>query len=358
MEGGPFHDLTQAVALEAERLWDMLGTEVPASMFPSFAWDEFIDEHALTYGLVRKDAVKATGVVRFTGTQGTSIETGTQVGTEPADPDDEPIAFQTTQSGVIPVGGFIDLNVEALEAGTSSNVAVGVVTLLFSAVGGVASVSNLSAISGGQDQETDEALRDRTLLEIASAQGAGTSADYTRWALAYPGVGRVTVQPLWAGGGTVRVIVTDVDNQPVGAGTVTGLQTLLDPASLPGQGQGLAPIGATVTVMTPAYYYADAKATIVHDTGYTLTGTSGTIATSAAITAAITAYINSLAPGGEVVLNKIEQAILSVRGVHDVTGTQLAGYLTFGGAADRAYAASNLPVATNKVARTQNVVLT
>jgi uncharacterized phage protein gp47/JayE len=398
VEGGPFFDLSQVVALEIERLYDTLGTEIPAAMFVSFAWGDYTDEHALTYGLVRKDATKATGVVRFTGPATTPIETGVQVGTEPADPDAEGIVFQTTQSGVIPVGGYIDLTVEAMEAGAGSNIAVGQASLLLSAVSGIASVANLAAISGGEEQESDEALRDRTLLEIASAQGAGTAADYVRWSLAYPGVGHVTVQS--PGAGAVTVIVTDAANQPVAAGVVTGLQALLDPVGTPGAGQGLAPIGAVVTVSTPTYYYVNVQATIVHDTGYTLTGAAGTIATSAAITAAITAYVNGLAPGAEVVLNRIEFEALGVRGVHDVTGTQLAGWNKLAAAwaagtayavddavtylglyyrrliagttagtpladttnwspvADRAMGATNLPVAAAKIARVQAVTLT
>jgi uncharacterized phage protein gp47/JayE len=364
VEGGPYWDLSQVVALEVERLWDFLSVEVAAAMFPSFAWGQYLDEHALTFGLVRKDAVKASGIVRFTGDDGTAIISGTQVGTEPDDPDDDPIVFETTASGTIPIAGvgYVDLPVQALESGSDSNVAIGIASLLFSGVAGVASVSNITAIIGGEDQESDVALQDRVLLEISSAQGAGTASDYTRWALSYPGVGHVTVQPAWAGGGTVRVVVTDADNQPVGASTVTGLQAVLDPTSAPGAGQGLAPIGAIVTVATPAFYYVNVVATVVHETGYSLDGTSGTIATRALITAAITAYVNQLAPGAEVVTNRVEYAILSVKGVHDVSGTQLAGFLTQANAiagtpTDRALSATNLPVATGKVARVQTVTL-
>lgn len=365
VEGGPYWDLSQVAGLEIERIWDFLSVEVPAAMFPSYAWGIYLDEHALTYGLVRKDPVKASGVVRFTGADGAQIITGTQVGTEPDDPDDDPIVYETTQSGTVPVAGagYIDLTVDAVEAGTDSNVAIGLVTLLLSDTSDIESVSNVTSIIGGEDQESDIDLQDRLLLEISSAQGAGTQADYTRWALSYPGVGHATVQPAWAGGGTVRVVITDADNQPVGVSTVNGLQALLDPTSAPGAGQGLAPIGASVTVATPAFYYVNAQATVVHDSGYSLDGASGTIATRADIVAAITAYVDSLAPGAEVVTNRIEYAIMSVKGVHDVTGTQLAGFLleasaVAGTPTDRALSATNLPVSTGKVARIEKVTLT
>lgn len=363
--GGFFWDLSQMFALEVERLWDFLGTEVPAAMFPSYAWGDFLDEHALTYGLVRKPAIPATGTIRFTGVVGSPIATGTQVGTSPSDPDDSSISYQTTASGTIPVGGFIDLPAQALEDGTDGNVAVGVVSLLQSPIGGVASVSNTTPMASGEDQESDSDLQSRILVEISSTVGAGTVSDYTRWSLAYPGVGNVTVQPLWAGAGTVRVVVTDTNNQPVSNAIVLGLQAELDPAGNAGLGQGLAPIGAVVTVATPVPYYVNVQATIVHDSGYTLDGAGGTIATRASITAAMTSYVNGLTPGSEVVINRIEFAALSVPGVHDVTGTQLQGQVNPLGipsnGADRAMGATNLPVpsigGSAAVARMQTVTL-
>lgn len=349
--------------MEIERLWDFIGSEIPAAMFPSFAWGVYIDEHALTYGLVRKPAIPSTGTVRFTGTVGTQLPTGTQIATSPSDPDDSPITYSTTGSGTIPGGGFIDLPAQADDEGVEGNVAIGVVTQLLSPIGGVAAISNVTPMASGEDQESDADLQIRVLVEIASTVGAGTVSDYTRWSLAYPGVGNVTVQPLWAGAGTVRVVVTDTNNEPVSGAVVAGLQAELDPVGNAGQGQGLAPIGAVVTVATPTFYYVNTQATIVHNSGYSLDGAGGTIATRASIVSAITDYVNALTPGSEVVLNRIEFSALSVPGVHDVTGTQLGGFLTLvnaqaGSPADRAMGASNLPVASGSVPLVVLVTLT
>lgn len=354
-QGGFYWDITQTVGLEIERLWDMLGTEVPAAVFPEFSWGIFLDYHASTYSLTRKAAVSASGTVRFTGTVGTGIPTGTQVGTEPTDPDDEPLVYQTTESGVIPGGGFIDLDVQALETGSDSNVAVGVVSVLLSGIDGIASVSNTTVIASGEDIETDAALQGRIETEIASTDGAGTDDDYTRWALAYPGVGNVTVQALWAGGGTVRVVITDSDNEPVAADVVSGLQAQLDPVTAPGAGQGLAPIGAVVTVATPTFYYVNTEFNLVYDSGYSLDGGSGAFALRSSIVAAVEEYVDGLAPGAAVLLSRVEAAVLTVQGVHDISTVQLAGYLTQGNATsqtspDRDYAATNLPVPSSSVA--------
>jgi uncharacterized phage protein gp47/JayE len=284
-EGGMFYDASQPIILEIERLWDALSAEVPAVMFPAFAWGDYLDEWGVTVNLPRKAAVAATGVVTFTGAVGTLIGTGTVVAPVQTDPDVAPPNFATTASAVIGGSGMVDVPIAASVAGSVGNVAAGTITLLLSPNGGIAAVTNASATGGGEEVETDDSYRERILLEFSQAQGAGNQSDYLRWALAYPGVGHATVQPVWAGAGTVRVIVTDAANNPVAAGVVSGLQAELDPSA--GLGAGLAPIGAIVTVATPTLVAINVSATVSFEANYSLDGTAGTIATRQAITDAI-----------------------------------------------------------------------
>lgn len=322
-EGGIYFDLTQPILLEIERLWDALSAEVPAVMFPAFAWGDYLDEWGVTTNVPRKAAVAATGTVTFTGTVGGLIGTGTVVSPLQTDPDAAPPQFATTASAVIGGGGTVDVPVVATAAGSKGNVAAGTITQLLSPNGNIAAVTNVTATSGGQEVETDDAYRERILLEFSQAQGAGNQADYLRWALAYPGVGHATVQPIWSGAGTVRVIVTDASNNPVAGGVVAGLQAELDPT--PGAGAGLAPIGAIVTVATPTLVAINTSATVTFDAGYSLDGAAGTVATRAAITAAIADYINSLNPGQTVYLRHVEARFFAVKGVLDVSSLLLNG---------------------------------
>lgn len=339
--GGIFYDITQALGLEAERLWDLLSVEVPASMFPLFAWGTYLDQHGVTINLPRKAEVKATGEVTFTGDEGTLIATGTQVATIQTDPDAEPVVFATIESGTIPVGGSITLDVEAVVAGAEGNVASGAITVLLSPVAGIASITNTDATSGGADVESDDLYRQRILIEYAAPHGAGTIADYERWALGYAPVGYVTVEPLWNGAGTVRVIVTDQSNNPVSSTVEDGLQNLLDPVA--GEGRGLAPIGAIVTVETPALLTVNVAATVTFESGYSLDGGSATVATRDAIEDAIRAYIDTLRPGEDVVRQEIASRIIAVQGVYDVDVTTPAG---------------NTAVTSLQVARTGTITLT
>lgn len=433
-EGGFYWDQTQAPALEIERLWDFVGTEVPAAVLPQFSYGDHLDDWAEALGLERKAATFATGLIQFAGTIGTLLASGIEVATPQTDPDLDPPVFATTASSTIPgpltvpttlagtafttggnlatatyyyrvtaidgeggetpasteinravtgptgrvdltwtavagaagyriyrgtaagvgtrlaevttalysdtgiatvagippavnsTGGKKSVAIKAQASGSRANVAIGALSELLSPIGGVTLITNLAATAGGTDTENDERLRERVLLEFSAAQGAGNADDYKRWALEYAGVGYAKVEPVWNGAGTVRVIVTDPLNDPVATSVVTGLQALLDPIAA--QGAGKAPIGATVTVATPTALTINVAATITPRTGYSLDGTSGTVAIRTAIATALRTYIDALIPGGDntkVLANRVEATILSVEGVYNVAGVALNG---------------------------------
>jgi uncharacterized phage protein gp47/JayE len=227
--GGYFADVAQALAIEQERLWDFGSTEVPAVAFITTAWGRYLDMHGDVLGVPRKAAAFASVIAHFTGTNGTQVGTNFQIATLPTDPDQDPVVFQTTTSGTI-AAGVLDLPVVAIETGVAGNVPVGALSQFESATPtGLTAVTNLAPTAGGAEPESDQAYRARLLLEFGSTPGAGTIGDYQRWALAYPGVGAVAVEPVWAGDGSVRVVVLDANNNPVGPATVSGLQAVLDP---------------------------------------------------------------------------------------------------------------------------------
>lgn len=217
-------------------------------------------------------------------------------------------------------GDQITLAIEATEPGSASNVDLNAISILRTPLGGVTAVANPGSTLGGSDPETDEGLRDRVLAAYGG-QGPGTSADYIRWASAYAGVGRVSVIPIWDGPGTVLVVIMDADNQPVSQAIVDGLQEVLDPD--PGQGAGLAPIGAIVTVKTGVILAVDVEADVELDSGYSLDGSGNTIDLTDRITAAVVEYFETIVPGSEIVVAQVLAAIVSVTGVHDAASVTL-----------------------------------
>lgn len=286
--GGFWYDITQPVVLEIERAYDIIGTDLPASMLPQYAWGTLLDEQGLVVGLDRKDASFATGTVTFTGTNGTLIATGTVVAVPTTDPNADPVTFETTAAGVV-AAGTLDLPVQAASAGAIGNVAVGQISLLLSSVAapdgspGVSVVSNALATSGGADIETDDKFSERILLEWQAAHGGGTIADIQSYALEYPGVGFARVIPVAQGPGTTAVIVTDDNNEPLGDDVVQGLWEQLDPPAVTSAltSNASLPTG-TIHCDTTSFDAPDGRVRIGNDvvsytgvTGSTLTGCTG-----------------------------------------------------------------------------------
>lgn len=224
-----------------------------------------------------------------------------------------PVTVETTADAIV-------APVLAVEAGIAGNVGANSVTVISSPLTSV-TVSNPTGMSGGAEIQDDESLRDEILLAL-SAPGSGTEQDYRRWVIEYGGIGKVWVEPEWSGAGTVRVIVAGEDGQPVNAGVVTALQTYLDP--FPGLGGGKAPIGAVVTVATPTLTTVTVVATIEPLDGYSLDGAGDTSPLRDEIGAAITAYLDGLAVGEDVIYDHIK-ATLFVEGVYKISAVTVDG---------------------------------
>lgn len=319
--GAILADLVAAVGLDVDELFDF-GNVVMRAVFPHTTYGEWLDGWAEALGLERKDAVAAAGTLRFIGPEDTVIPNATTVTTEQVLEDTDPIAFVTTAPAVIPVDGFVDVPAVAETVGAAGNVAAGTVTVPDDDVDGLGGVSNPEPMSAGADVESDDALRARVQLELSGQQGSGTIADYKRWALEDRGVGNATVEPVWDGPGTVRVFVTDVNNDPVPGDVIDRLQERLDPVV--GFSE-VAPIAIEVTVATPAILAVTVAATIAHEAGYSLVGGGPTQGTQDAIDAAVRRYIDGLDVGADVVRNKLVAAIVDVQGVADVSALTVNG---------------------------------
>lgn len=139
-----------------------------------------LDNLAPLVGVERMAAGKATAVVRFTlsavRTSATSIPEGTQARTN------EKQYFKTTKYAEIPAGELsVDVEVVADEAGSGSDgVLVGEISTLVDPIPYVASVSNISASSGGTDVENDDSFTRRIHYapSIFSTAGPADSYEY------------------------------------------------------------------------------------------------------------------------------------------------------------------------------------
>lgn len=102
----------------------------------------------------RQGATRAIGVVTLFGATGSYVPQGTKVAATS-------VQFRTTATATIGGAGFVHVAAQAVEPGTSGNVAAGAVTRIVSQVAGVTGVVNAAAFSGGCDRETDDHFRNR-----------------------------------------------------------------------------------------------------------------------------------------------------------------------------------------------------
>lgn len=188
----------------------------------------------------------------------------------------------------------------------------------------LATATLIDILVPGEDEETDDELRERFFTEINEQPFAGNVAAYRQMIRALDGVGAVRITPTWQGGGTVKATIMATDYVPPSTALIDQIQETVDPVPYAGQGFGLAPIDHTVTIAGVSW------STINISTTLTLADTTiGQVQQD--IEDVIDSYFKSLRSSWEedaplvVRITQIEARILGVSGVLDVMGTQLNG---------------------------------
>ena len=101
----------------------------------------------------------------------------------------------------------------------------------------------------GEDEEDTEDFRERYFETIKSIAYGGNIDDYRKKVKAIDGVGLVKVIPVWNGGGTVKLIITDSEFKEPTSELISKVQEIIDPIPFYQKGVGVAPIGHYVTVV-------------------------------------------------------------------------------------------------------------
>lgn len=101
----------------------------------------------------------------------------------------------------------------------------------------------------GEDEEDTEDFRERYFETIKSIAYGGNIDDYRKKVKAIDGVGLVKVIPVWDGGGTVKLIITDSEFKEPTSELISKVQEIIDPIPFHQKGVGIAPIGHYVTVV-------------------------------------------------------------------------------------------------------------
>jgi uncharacterized phage protein gp47/JayE len=136
----------------------------------------------------------------------------------------------------------------------------------------------------GEDEEETEVYRYRLQMHVQEPPVGGNVAQYNEWLNTYDGVGKYKVLPCWNGANTVKLMILDSENRKATDELVSQVQEYFDPDSK-GMGDGVAPIGAVVTVDTVTEMPVLISCDLVLKDGYT---------EPTGVKEAVTAYLNSL----------------------------------------------------------------
>lgn len=187
----------------------------------------------------------------------------------------------------------------------------------------LASAEITTLLYPGEEEESDDSLRERFLANLMKTAFGGNIAQYRQWAKEIPGIGGVQVYPVWAGGGTVKLSIIDTDYNSCSSEFCQTILEKFDPENSGGEtglGLGIAPIGHRVTVSTPLPRTINVSGKITLLPGYKLETLMPDIK------AALENYLLSLREAWEnsddennysvtVYLGRINFAILNVKGV-------------------------------------------
>lgn len=174
-----------------------------------------------------------------------------------------------------------------------------------------------------EDEEDIDSLRERYLNSFDSNPFGGNKQDYKEKTKALDGVGGCIVIPVWNGGGTVKLIIIDSEFNKATTTLVNKVQEQIDPPPQ-GEGNGIAPIGHTVTVTTPDELTVSVNLRVTLNEGYNWSQLKPKI------TETLEEYFLELRQNWEngnvvVRISQIENRVLNLDGVLDVADTKLNG---------------------------------
>lgn len=327
-EGSHTWNLLMPTALTVASLYEYVLPQVVQLIFPEWSYGAYLDAHARTRGMTRKAATAAEGSVTVTGQAGTNIPAGTAFSTSSLNSDDPAMSYATLAAATIPSIGSITVEVECTEAGTAGNTGPGTIIFLSSDVVGITDVTNDAAVSGGTDEETDEALRER-IVEYDTTMSdsyVGNATDYRRWAMSVPGVGTASVISPTNNSGTVTIVLIDSNGNPASEDLCTDVYNyIMSPGN---EYSRLAPINASLSVVSPTVVTIAVSATVELIDGAELADIS------AAFLAALKTYMPEALADQEVKITRVGAMLSSISGVNDFStlriGTVTGGTPTYG----------------------------
>ena len=226
IEGSYAYDGAAAHAKNIKAVYDKLA-EIFPELFPwSCTKEPYLPMHLKTFGLTRREAIKARGEVTITGKIGVILNAGIVVISRLG------VKYITTETGIIGSDGTTTVAIECQETGTVGNCGVGDIVTFEIANTDVYTVTNKEVIENGADIETVEMAKERMHEKASRPAHSGNKNNYILWAKSIAGVGKVKV---WGAGekdsvkaGQVEIMIADYTNGVASSELVRDVQNYID----------------------------------------------------------------------------------------------------------------------------------
>ena len=315
-EGSHGWNMTRPTALLAAEICEFILPEVIKLIFPEWSYGTFLNEHAKSRGMARRQATAATGQITVTGSPGTVIQAGSLFSTAAVN-EESSVDYMTLAPVKIPDAGTVTIDIECTQAGAIGNASPDTIVLVSSRISGITSVTNEEYVSGGTEPETDESLIERiTAYDLSQGDSfIGNIADYYRWARSVPGVGGVTVIPAQDDTGLVRIILTDSNGDPATEQLCASVYTYIMSPDSPLD--RLAPINANISVEAPATMAISIKATVELADGATIE------TVKEAYVSKLSSYLAVAMDEGEIKYTRVAAALAAVESANDFSNLQI-----------------------------------
>lgn len=223
-KGGVTRTFFELVAAGIERVYSLAGKIAPQGFAP-WATEAWLDEHLRSIGLERTLARRARGLVTIVTSTEVTLSPGHTFATPP-NSQGKVYRFTPLAETSCPTGANTVL-LEAVEAGTASNVAAGTITIKENVPAGVTSVTNGAEwlTLEGLDKEKDDRAKARYAQEWTDPAGE-TLEQYESWAFEADGGVQLARAIQVRGPGSIDVLILGPEGAPSG-GLISAVETYI-----------------------------------------------------------------------------------------------------------------------------------
>lgn len=306
-QGSIIYDALAPCCVELAQMYIQLASTYDL-VFIDTAVGDALDALVRQNGITRKGATKAIRLGEF--------NVVVPVGSRFSDGENSYIVIENIENTT-------NSKLECEQPGSSGNSYYGSLTPI-SFITGLTLAELTDIIDLGDDIESDTALRERYMQAVTAPQFGGNVSDYQNKVKALEGVGGCKVIPIWNGGGTVKLIITNTQGGVPTETLVNDVQEAVDPTG-DQTGLGIAPVGHIVTVVGAEALNITVSATFTLQAGVNTTDIQNSV------NEIVDNYFTSLSKEWDkednliVRLSQVETRLLGVSGVLDISNVTLNG---------------------------------